>query len=121
MSASLPLAGRYGSPLADAHKASLLAEQDGERSPLQEEVARQFLDSVTWIIDLHADGTFESIWEVGHGSDMAPIPGHWTADGEGRLKLMFVDEAAWVGTITHEALRFTHPDVGAVEMRRLEA
>ena len=118
---SCPLfAGRYGSPLAAAHKASLLAEHDGECSPLQEEVARQFLDSVTWILDLRADGTFESGWEVGHGADMAPIPGHWTADEEGRLKLMFPDQAPWVGMITREVLRFSHPDVGAVEMPRLE-
>ena len=121
MSAPTHLTGRYGGPLARSHKASLLAEQAGERSPLQEEVARQFLESVTWIVDLRDDGTFESIWEVGHGSDMAPIPGHWTADAEGRLKLMFADEAAWVGTITHDVLRFAHPDVGEVEMRRLDA
>lgn len=120
MSASSPFAGRYGSPLADAHKASLLAEEDGTRSPLQEEVARQFLDSVTWIVDLRDDGTFESRWEVGHGADMPPIPGHWTADEGGRLNLMFLDEAPWVGTITREVLSFTHPDVGEVEMRRLD-
>jgi len=113
--------GHYRCRLADAHKKALLGEAEEERSALQDEVARQYLDSVTWVVHLRADGTLESVWEVGHAGPMPPIPGNWTVEAHGRLELRFPDGATWPGTVEEGVLRFRHPEVGAVAMERFEA
>ena len=118
MTASPPPCGRYRCALSEAHKKALLGGTEA-RSVLQQEVARQFLEGVTWIIDLREDGAFESVWHVEHAEPMPPISGTWEVDAQGALRLAFVDEPAWPGTLTAESLRFTHPEVGAVEMARV--
>jgi len=113
--------GHYRCRLADAHKAALLGDAEEARSTLQDEVARQYLDSVTWVVHLRDDGTLESVWEVGHAGPMPPIPGHWTVEADGRVALGFPDGATWPGTLVEGVLRFLHPEVGAVEMERFDA
>lgn len=114
-----PLAsGRFGCALAASHCRALLGP-DGERSALQEEVAQQFLASARWIVELRADGSMESLWEVGQAAPLPAIPGRWVLADDGVVRLEFVGETPWVGHLHGDSLRFTHPVVGDVEMTRL--